>query len=199
MEHRFVGPGLRRRTVTDGTFYIRLTNTATGAVTRHAIPVNVGGASPDTPATIAAGIDAIPGLSASIMSSRLHIVADMGYTFDFLPAVLPEPTATAFTAGSPPTVSVSGLYDGRENQVFTFTVVGSGAIGNGTLRLDVTDRNGDLVSTLNLGQGYAAGEAIQLRNGIKIAVSMGQLNDGIPSRSKPWRRPTPPVFSPRPG
>jgi len=164
--------------VTDGTFYIRMTNTATGEVERHAIEVNASGASPDTPATIAARIDAVPGLSASILSSRLHIVADLGYTFDFIPAVLPEPAATAFTAASPPTVSVSGIYNGQENQDFTFTVAGSGSVGNGSLRLDVTDGNGGLVSTLNIGQGYAAGDAVELRNGIKVAVSTGQLNDG---------------------
>jgi flagellar hook-associated protein 1 FlgK len=75
-------------------------------------------------------------------------------------------------------VSVSGIYNGQQNQGLTFTVVGSGSVGNGSLRLDVTDGNGDLVSTLNIGQGYAAGDTVQLRNGIKIAVSTGQLNDG---------------------
>lgn len=164
--------------VTDGTFYVRMTNTTTGEIERHAIEVDASGASPDTPATIAARIDAIPGLSASILSSRLHIVADLGYTFDFIPAVLPEPTATAFTAASPPTVSVSGIYNGDENQDLTFTVVGAGSVGNGSLRLDVTDGNGGLVSTLNIGQGYAAGDAVELRNGIKIAISTGQFNGG---------------------
>lgn len=164
--------------VTDGTFYVRMTNTTTGEIERHAIEVDASGASPDTPATIAARIDVIPGLSASILSSRLHIVADLGYTFDFIPAVLPEPTATAFTAASPPTVSVSGIYNGDENQDLTFTVVGAGSVGNGSLRLDVTDGNGGLVSTLNIGQGYAAGDAVELRNGIKIAISTGQFNGG---------------------
>ncbi len=165
-------------TVTDGTFYVRVVNTTTGEVERHAIEVDASGTPPDTATSIAAKIDAIPALSASMISSRLTIVADLGYTFDFIPAVLPEPTTTTFTAASPGAVSVSGIYNGAENQTFTFTAVGTGSVGNGSLRFDVTDGNGDLVSTLNIGQGYAAGAVIEMRNGIKIAVGTGQFNDG---------------------
>jgi flagellar hook-associated protein 1 FlgK len=147
-------------------------------VERHTIDVNVSGPTPDTLESIAAKIDAIAGLNASVVSSRLHIVADLGYTFDFLPAVLPEPTATNLTAASPPAVGVSGIYDGSDNQTFTFRVVGSGSVGNGVLRLDVTDANGDMVTSLNIGAGYAAGDVLELRNGLKITLSMGQLNDG---------------------
>lgn len=164
--------------ITDGMFYVRLTNTTTGQIERHAISVNVSGPSPDTLTAVAARINAITGLNASVASSRLHVVADLGYTFDFIPAVLPEPTAMNLTAGSPPTIAVSGIYNGAENQVLTCTVVGSGSVGNGSLRLDVTDRNGDVVGTLNIGVGYAAGDTIDLGNGIRIFVGLGQLNAG---------------------
>ncbi|MEN6424079.1 MAG: flagellar hook-associated protein FlgK [Phycisphaerales bacterium] len=164
--------------VTDGTFYIRVTNTATGEIDRHAIDVDVSGPSPDTAESVAAKINAITGISASVVSSQLHIVSELEYTFDFLPAVLPEPTATSFTAASPATVSVSGIYEGEENETFTFTVEGTGSVGNGVLRLSVTDEGGNLISTLNVGEGYAAGDTLELRNGIKIALSTGQFNDG---------------------
>lgn len=164
--------------VTDGSFWLRVTNTTTGEVERYAIAVNTSGASPDTVETIAAKIDAIAGLNASVGSSRLNIVADLGYTFDFMPALLPEPTATHFTATSSPAVEVSGIYSGSENQRFTFEVVGSGSVGNGVLRLDVVDESGDVVTSLNIGDGYAAGDVIKLQNGIKISMGMGQLNDG---------------------
>jgi flagellar hook-associated protein FlgK len=164
--------------VTDGTFYVRVTNTATGAIQRYAVDVNVSGPTPDTPASIAAKLDALDGLNASIASSKLYIAADAGYTFDFIPAVLPEPTAENFTAVSPPEVSVSGLYAGSENHLFTFTVAGSGSVGNGALQLDVTDENGEVVGALNIGSGYAAGETVELDNGLKIAVGTGVLNAG---------------------
>lgn len=164
--------------ITDGTVYLRVTDTATGRAERYAVDVNVSGPSPDTLESIAAKISAITGLNASVDSSRLHIIADLGYSFDFLPAVLPEPTATSFTATSPPAVRVSGTYSGAENQTFTFRVVGSGSVGNGDLRLDVMDANGTVINTFNLGAGYAAGDMIELNNGIKISVGTGQLNDG---------------------
>jgi flagellar hook-associated protein 1 FlgK len=55
-------------------------------------------------------------------------------------------------------------------------VVGSGSIGNGELRLDVTDENDEIVSTLNIGSGYAAGDVIEMTNGLKLTISMGELN-----------------------
>jgi len=164
--------------VTDGTFYLRVTDTATGAAARHAVDVQVSGAAPDTPESLAAAIDAIDGLSASITSGRLYIVADPGYTFDFLPGLLSEPTAQTFTAASPPTVSIAGLFNGDQNDVFTFTVVGNGAVGNGSLQLAVRNKDGDLISTVNVGAGYAAGDVMALNNGLRIAVSTGDLNAG---------------------
>jgi flagellar hook-associated protein 1 FlgK len=164
--------------VSDGTFYVRVTNTTTGEVQRYAVDVNVSGPTPDTPASVATRIDTIPGVSASISSSQLHIMADPGYTFDFIPAVLPEPTATSFTAAAPPAVTVSGLYQGAENHTFTFTVAGSGSVGNGDLLLNVTNESGDVVDSLNIGTGYAAGDVLEMSNGIRIAVSLGELNAG---------------------
>ncbi|MBP7051094.1 MAG: flagellar hook-associated protein FlgK [Phycisphaerae bacterium] len=164
--------------VTDGVFNVRVTNEGTGEIERYEIEVNVSGSPPDTVESIAAKINALAGVSASVISAQLHIVSDQGYTFDFLPAVLPEPTTTSFTAASPATVAVAGVYEGNENQTLTFTVAGSGSVGNGTMRLDVTDEDGNLVSTLNIGAGYAAGDALNLGNGITVAVSMGQFNTG---------------------
>ncbi len=164
--------------VTDGTLFLRLTNTTTGLVERHAIDVNVSGATPDTLDTIAAKIDAIDGVTASVVSSQLQITADLGYSFDFLPALLSEPTAMSLTAGSPPTVAVSGLYNGSDNQRFTFRAVGSGSVGNGLLRLDVADADGNIVTAVNIGAGYAAGDTLELDNGIKITLTLGQVNDG---------------------
>jgi flagellar hook-associated protein FlgK len=108
----------------------------------------------------------------------MHIAADLGYTFDFIPAVLPQPTVTNLTAGSPPSISISGLYKDPDNETHTFRVVGTGSIGNGILRLDQLDGSGAVVSSHNIGAGYAAGDHIELRNGLRVALSSGQVNDG---------------------
>ncbi len=160
--------------VTDGNIYIRVTNTSTGAITRTEIPV---GKSSDSLSDIASRISAITGLTASVVSSKLHIQADTNYKFDFLPAVLPDPTASTLT-GSPPSISVSGIYTGASNDTFQFTVVGTGSVGNGTLQLEVRNGAAELVKTLNVGSGYAAGDKLDIGNGIKVSLSTGDLNTG---------------------
>jgi flagellar hook-associated protein 1 FlgK len=161
--------------VINGKIYIRVTNTSTGEVTRHEIDVD---ASTDTLSSIAADITAIDGLTASVDSSnRLFIQADSNYTFDFLPAVLPAPSSSGLT-GSAPDISVSGVYTGTINQTFTFTVVGTGSVGNGALQLRVEDGSGELITTVNVGAGYAAGDQIDIGSGIKISLGIGDLNDG---------------------
>ena len=162
--------------VTDGNIYIRVIDTNTGAVKRTAVPVDV---SADSLLSLAADITTITGLSASVSDSKLHIQADAGYEFDFLPCVLPLPTDSDFSGTtSPPAVSVSGIYTGTENQTFTFTVSGTGSVGNGTLQITVTDGDSNTVTTLNVGSGYAAGDILDAGNGIKISLGIGDLADG---------------------
>ena len=162
--------------VNDGSIYIRITDTSTGAVTRTEVPIV---ASTDSLTSIAADITAITGLTTSVYDSKLHIQADTDYTFDFLPCVLASPTNSDFSgATSPPAISVSGIYTGTKNQIFTFTVSGTDSIGNGSLQIIVTDGDGNTVTTLNVGSGYAAGDILDIGNGIKIALGTGDLANG---------------------
>lgn len=171
--------------VTDGTLYIRITNTSTGAITREEITVDAD-AGGDSLTTIAAKINSISGspLTASVNSSnQLTITANTNYEFDFLPAVLPEPEAAdiSFSGSSDPTVSVSGIYTGSSNDTLTFTVTGTADddIGNGDIGLLVTDGNGDTVATINIGLGYAAGDKIDVGDtGIRISLGTGDLAIG---------------------
>lgn len=163
--------------ITDGSIYIRLTNTGTGEITRHEIPIDI---STDSLTTIAADISAITGLTAWVSASQLHIQADSGYEFDFLPCVLPEPTASTLTGVSPPEISVSGIYTGSVNDTFGFTVSGAGSVGNGSLQLEVRDGGGagDVIATFNIGSGYAAGDLLDLGNGITISLGVGDFGAG---------------------
>ena len=163
--------------VTDGSIYIRVTNTSTGEITRHEIDIDV---STDSLTTMAADISAITGLNAWVSASQLHIQADSSYEFDFLPCVLPEPTASTLTGASPPTISVSGIYTGTVNDTFRFTVSGAGSVGNGSLELEVRDGGGagDIIAMLNIGSGYAAGDLLDLGNGITISLGVGDFGAG---------------------
>lgn len=162
--------------ISDGSLSIRVTDTTTGQVTRTTIPID---ASEDSLTSLASDITAITGINASVYNSRLRIQADSGYTFDFLPAVLSEPTVSDFTGtASPPEISLSGIYSGTENQTLTFEVSGTGSVGNGALNIKVTDGNGDIIKTLNVGSGYAAGDELEIGNGIKVSLGVGDLADG---------------------
>ena len=163
--------------VSNGSIYTRVTNTSTGTATRTEIPID---ASTDSLTSIAAAITtAITGLTASVYDSRLNIQADTDYKFDFLPCVLPTPKNSDFTgATSPPAISVSGIYTGTKNQTFTFTVSDSDWVGNGSLQITVTDGDGNTAAILNVGSDYAAGDRLDIGNGIKIALGTGDLADG---------------------
>ncbi|GAI15072.1 unnamed protein product, partial [marine sediment metagenome] len=176
--------------VTDGNIYIRVTNTSTGAITRTEIPVDK---SADSLSDIATLISAIPGLSASVISSKLRIQAGTNYKFDFLPAVLPKPTAETLTGTDPPVIAVSGIYTGTTNSTFTCTVAGvSGKIGvTDGLKLQVS-KDGTLVKELNVGLGYAAGDRLDLGDGLYVSLSIdsgktaGDLDVGNNFEIKAW-------------
>jgi flagellar hook-associated protein FlgK len=157
--------------VTDGKIYIRVTNTSTGEITRSEIDIDV---STDSLTSIAADISAITGLTASVVSSRLSISADANYEFDFLPGVLSGPTTSNLT----PDVSISGIYTGSENQTYTCTVVGTGDVGvESGLQIEVKI-GAAVVKTVNVGSGYAAGDRLDIGDGIFISIGTGTLNDG---------------------
>ena len=168
--------------VTDGNIYIRCIYTdADGeqTITRRTIAVD---ASSDTLTTIAEKINdefSDGSLTASVDSSRLRIVADPNYKFDFLPAVLPlpNPDTLNLTGVSKPAISVSGIYTGTENQTFKFTVIGTGSVSNGELELKVENGAGGEVS-FNIGDGYAADGTLDLGNGIIVKIGAGDLNVG---------------------
>jgi len=157
--------------VTDGKIYIRVTNTSTGEITRNEIDID---ASTDSLTSIATAITGIDGLTASVVSSKLRISADANYKFDFLPGVLSEPTTNNLT----PEVSISGIYTGSSNQTYTCTVVGNGDVGvASSLQIEVKI-GAEVVKTVNVGIGYAAGDRLDIGDGIYISIGPGTLNDG---------------------
>lgn len=159
--------------VAAGSFFIRVTDTSTGAVTRHEISVDP---TVDTVTDIRDRLNLLANISASIDNSALHIEADSGYTFDFLPELLPQPFADNITGTAAATIS--GRYTGDTNQVFTCTVSGNGEVGViASLVLEVRNGAGELVKTVNVGQGYAAGDPLDIGYGMNVALSTGTLNN----------------------
>jgi flagellar hook-associated protein 1 len=161
--------------VSDGDVFIRVVDTATGEVTRTAVHVD---ASADTLSTMAAKFNAVSGITAQVESGRLSILASDGYKFDFAPAMANPPSDTTTETLVPE--SMSGVYTGSTNETWTFTVVGSGTVGDSSnLIVRVTDADGNPVAPdLNVGTGYVAGQPISLGNGISITLGRGELAGG---------------------
>lgn len=183
--------------VTSGTIYVRLT-APDGTVMRHEIAVDAseGG---DTLTSIMNKFAAIEGLddNTCINAGQLQIVADSGYSFDFLPGVLsspssyvPDPLAGAGAGAdeAAPTISISGLYTGSLNQTYTCTVnttpaSGTLAVGSGAMVVEVQNSSAVTVATINIGEGYVPGTIVEIEDGAKISfgsngISPGYFNDG---------------------
>ncbi|MCY2931662.1 MAG: flagellar hook-associated protein FlgK [Planctomycetota bacterium] len=160
--------------VTAGSFYLRVTNQATGEITRQKIDVDP---AVDTIGTVNAKIDALDHISSSVVNSALHLQADDNYTFDFIPALASEPAGSTFTGTAAPTVG--GIYTGADNEVYTCTVAGTGTVGvTDGLSVEVRNQAGTLVKTVNVGQGYASGDRLDIGQGITVSLSTGTLTGG---------------------
>jgi flagellar hook-associated protein 1 FlgK len=160
--------------VVQGSFYVRVVNQSTGQATRSEINIDP---ATDTLASVAQKLNLVANVSASVSGGRLTLQGDTGYKFDFLPALssTPETSNITGTAG----VTVSGDYTGTANGAFNVTVVGSGQVGvSNDLNLEVRDGSGTLIKSLNVGSGYAAGDALEAGNGISLAMSTGTLVNG---------------------
>ncbi|MCE5279010.1 MAG: flagellar hook-associated protein FlgK [Planctomycetaceae bacterium] len=160
--------------VSPGSFFIRVTNEATGQVTRHEISVDP---QHDSMAGIVARLDALDNITASRFNGAMNITAADGYTFDFLPALSVRPDSSAITGTAE--AAVSGLYSGSSNEVYTCTVSGSGQVGaTDGLRVVVTNAAGAVVKTLNVGTGYASLDRIEIGQGVFLSMGPGTLNNG---------------------
>lgn len=160
--------------VAAGTVYVRVTDAATGEATRHAVALDP---ATDSLSDVAAAFAAVPGLSATVTGGRLHLEAESGYQFDFVPALLPQPSTSTLTGTAE--AAISGAYTGTQNQTLTCRVVGSGNVGvTDGLRVEVTDGLGNVVTTLKVGLGYRAGDALTVSDGVQVKISAGTLNDG---------------------
>lgn len=166
-----------------GTVYIRLTG-PDGTARRCSIEIDAD----DTFQDIADKLDAIDGINGHFSGGRIQIVADAGYTFDFLPGVDSVPVFTsadphAGTETARPSITLSGQFTGTANTTYSATVQTeppgqTAAIGNGAIRLIVKTTDGDDVATLDIGNGYTPGQVLDLGDGIKISLDINGLSAG---------------------
>lgn len=158
--------------ITAGTLHVRMTDTQTGTVTYHPIAIDPS----DTVNDVLTALNGVPNLVAAAGDGRFHLQTSdpTRYTFDFLPVS----SVSQALAGGTATPAVSGLYDGSSNEEYTFTVVGSGDVGVDSIQLQMEDSSGTLIKNINVGLGYAAGDRIELGNGLYLTMTAGSLVNG---------------------
>lgn len=125
--------------------------------------------------------------TASVVGGRLMIQSAQGGSTSQLQlanvgagtvlADLGLSTAVANGRDQAVTVAVEGAYTGASNQRFTFVPSGDGEIGQtADLRVRVLDQNGNLVTTLSVGEGYEPGKPLDLGNGVQVSFGPGAIS-----------------------
>lgn len=110
-------------------------------------------------------------------TGTLTLLADTGFTFDFRGGLQSPPSFAYTSSTTQPTLA--GLPSGAANDRYSFRFLGSGTIGvTPGLQVQVSDQAGATVATLNVGQGYSAGTALHVAEGVTLSLSSGSATDG---------------------
>lgn len=166
--------------MSSGDIYITVTNTTTGGVTKNKITIDPTKDSlTDVQDAINNTVSGIAGnIAASITDNKLRVVSQGGYEFNFSYALDPNP-GTVGTGVGKPTASVSGVYSGSKNDVYTFTALGAGTIGQTSgLQIEVKNSSGVTVTTLDVGSNYTPGNTLSVADGITLSLSGGAVVAG---------------------
>jgi flagellar hook-associated protein 1 len=159
-----------------GSLFISVTNLASGQRSTQKINIDP---STNSLQDVAAAIGGIPNLQAVVnnQTGTMTILAAPGFAFDFAGRLSTSPDTQTITGSAIP--QISGQYTGTANDTFTYTVVGSGAVGSATnLTLNVSNSAGVLLGSANIGQGYSPGSPLPPVEGVGIALSAGTVNAG---------------------
>lgn len=163
--------------VSAGVLTVALTNTATGERTLSQVSIDPAQQSLQD---VAAALGEISHLQAFVNSQdgTLSLMASPGFTFDFRGGIDSQPT-TAFSPGTTSAAALSGSFTEEANDNYTFTFLDSGTVGvTPGLRVQVTDQAGNTIATLDVGQGYEAGQPIAVANGVRLSLSSGDITSG---------------------
>lgn len=154
-----------------GDIYITTIHESTGEVTKSKISVDV---STDSLTDLQTSLNGIANIAASIVDNKLLIKANSGYKVNFSYALDPNPGALGTS-----TASISGIYSGQSNDVYTFTALGTGTIGStGGLQIEVKNSSGTVIATLDAGSDYTPGNTINVANGVSVTLSDGTITAG---------------------
>ncbi|MCA9320293.1 MAG: flagellar hook-associated protein FlgK [Planctomycetes bacterium] len=92
-------------------------------------------------------------------------------------ATLGIPTSVDTGSSQSVAVETKGQFTGESNDQFRFRPTGDGTIGvTPGLQVEVLDSAGDVVALLDVGQGYAPGDDLDVGRGIIVSFSSGEIS-----------------------
>ncbi len=152
---------------TAGDLYVNVTD-STGNTIKTKLTIGAA----ETLTTLDAQIDGIANLTGSVGSGILTITAAAGYTFDFSKDL--AFSSAVNTIGGTSTATLSGYYNGSDNDTFTMTAT-AGTIGTGSTSITVTDSEGATLAVLDVGSSYTAGDVLKIADGVSVSFSEGTV------------------------
>lgn len=164
--------------IQNGSLYIGVTDTATGERTVTEVPIDPQTQSLQDVASAIGGT--VPNLTAFVNSqtNTLSIMSAPGYTFDFTGGYNASPQ-TSFSSTTTSAPSLGGKITDGKNDTYNFTFTSDGTVGvTPGLQAEITDSSGAVVSTVNIGSNYKAGDPITLANGLQVKFGAGDVTNG---------------------
>lgn len=160
--------------ISSGDLYITVTEDATGVRRTARVSIDT---TTESLTDIATKLTALDGVVATIDTVRktLMISAEGSYSIDFAGRPDNVPVLTGMTGTSRP--EFSGQFEGNAPDDWSVTFSGAGTIGQ-TAGLTATIRNssGQIIALQNVGAGYEAGTAVEVRDGVSLQFGSGTIN-----------------------
>jgi flagellar hook-associated protein FlgK len=158
-----------------GPLFVTITDEATGARQTHRVDVDP---AVDSLRVVSQRLDALTGLAAFVNPrGALVLAGEPGYRFDFAGRVDTAPQSATWTGTA--ALRLLGTFTGTADDDWSFTVVGSGTVGvSPGLAVEVRNGTGQLLTTVDVGQGYVAGSAITVADGVSLSLPHGTINAG---------------------
>lgn len=132
----------------------------------------------DTLRDVMGRLNGVSGITASVTpDGRAVLQSAIGFSFDFGGRPDEFPTSASMLGSAVPTVS--GVYSNWSNTTLNAEVIVGGTVSvTDGVKFRITDENGSPLGVFNAGEGYAAGEPIDLGNGLQVTFPPGTLAVG---------------------
>ncbi len=85
------------------------------------------------------------------------------------------PINPSFTGTSTAKPTISGTFNGTQDDAYTFKSPNGGTVGKDKIRIEVFDNQGGRIKTINLNTNYQPGTPKNVINGMKVSFSAGTI------------------------